>query len=271
MPPKKTAALIAPVIASIISMALLFVALYNSWFGEAGANSHMFCEALRDRMIKQPANTWSNLGFMIAGLTIGYQSMHNRFAGRHNSFTTTSFYPAFFATIAVLLCPGSMAMHASTAAIGGFLDMLSMYLIASFMFAYALRRLLRISELAFFIIFGVALSICVYIDLGPIDYIGSIEAVLFIFAFFAVSASFIEVYFVYSQTRTVQPRWAVGFIGAFLVAFFIWNMSLTDAVWCDPNSLIQGHAIWHLLNAVSVYCMFRYYASEDEKPDIRLG
>jgi hypothetical protein len=45
-----------------------------------------------------------------------------------------------------------------------------------------------------------------------------------------------------------------------LTAFAIWNG--TKEWLCDPHSLIQGHAIWHILGAAAAYFLFRYYASE---------
>ena len=45
-----------------------------------------------------------------------------------------------------------------------------------------------------------------------------------------------------------------------LVAFAIWNASQHGL--CDPQSLLQGHAVWHLLGAVSAYLLFRLWASE---------
>jgi hypothetical protein len=54
--------------------------------------------------------------------------------------------------------------------------------------------------------------------------------------------------------------YAVASLATILTAFAIWNATKT---WlCDPYSLIQGHAIWHLLGAVSAYYLYRYYASE---------
>jgi hypothetical protein len=47
-----------------------------------------------------------------------------------------------------------------------------------------------------------------------------------------------------------------------LVASVIWNASQHGL--CDPHSLLQGHAAWHLLCAVSAYFLFRFYASERE-------
>ena len=54
-----------------------------------------------------------------------------------------------------------------------------------------------------------------------------------------------------------------------ILAFVIWNVSLTGCPLCDPYSVIQGHAVWHLLCAVSLYCLFRYYVSENPEATAR--
>lgn len=251
-----------PLIAAFVSMGLLFAALVGSWMGPAGANSDVFCETFRPGLIKQPVNTWSNVAFIIVGLAIGWQQSKGRFASNSNSFTRTLFYPTFFATLAVLLGPGSMAMHASTAHIGGFFDMLSMYLIASFMLSYALERLLGWRPRHFSICFAIVLAICIVVHFSPIRTVFGIEAILLIFATYIVLASAIELYFVLIKKTGADWRMVVAFIGAFLLAFFIWNLSLTGNVWCNPDSIWQGHGAWHILNAVSVYFIYRYYVSE---------
>jgi hypothetical protein len=55
-------------------------------------------------------------------------------------------------------------------------------------------------------------------------------------------------------------RHGVVALAAMLVAFAVWL--LTNAGWCDPDSLLQGHAAWHLLCAVAAYWLYRLYASE---------
>jgi hypothetical protein len=60
-------------------------------------------------------------------------------------------------------------------------------------------------------------------------------------------------------TRT-DLRWGLAAVAAILLAFAIWNA--TKSAWCDPHSLLQGHAAWHLLCAVAAYLLFRLWASE---------
>jgi hypothetical protein len=33
-----------------------------------------------------------------------------------------------------------------------------------------------------------------------------------------------------------------------------WWLGRTDSSWCDPDSLLQGHAAWHLLGAAALAC-----------------
>ena len=60
-------------------------------------------------------------------------------------------------------------------------------------------------------------------------------------------------------------RWYLYGIALQVTAFAIWIADLTRT-WCNGNSLIQGHAVWHLLNAAAVWTAYRYYRSE--RPDI---
>jgi hypothetical protein len=38
--------------------------------------------------------------------------------------------------------------------------------------------------------------------------------------------------------------------------------SLADVTraWCDPASWLQGHALWHVLSALALAQLFRFYA-----------
>jgi Ceramidase len=254
---------------AILSMALFFVALVNGWFGIArwGSGAGEFCERFRPGLIKQPANTWSNLGFITAGLLMAGQLSRGMFKANNNSFTAGIFYATFFSCLAVLLGPGSMAMHASGGDLGGFFDMLSMYLVASFTLSYAMERFFSWKPWHFLISFTIILTFCIWADKQPYHIIFGFfgDTVFFIF----ISATIIfEGLNTYVRKLTHHIKWGFASLGAILAAFGVWGLSTTDGPWCNPDSLIQGHAIWHLLDAVSVYCLFRFYVSE-HKGDVK--
>ena len=44
-------------------------------------------------------------------------------------------------------------------------------------------------------------------------------------------------------------------------ACVIWALDRERLI-CDPESLLQGHALWHGLGAVAATCLFRSYEEE---------
>lgn len=105
---------------AIASLLLFSVAVVKGWFGPEGGIGDVFCEASRTGYIKQPANTFSNFGFIFSGLLIAWQLSSGRFHQNNNSFSGNIFYGTFYSCLVVLLGPGSMALHATTAKVGGF-------------------------------------------------------------------------------------------------------------------------------------------------------
>ena len=250
------------VVVAIIAFALFMVSLVNGWFGPWANTGGDFCEASHPGLIKQPANTWSNLGFMLAGLAIAWQLTRGTFSANRNTITQSFFYGTFYACIVVLLGPGSMAMHATEAAIGGWFDMLSMYLICSYSFAYALERYFKFNPVWFSLIFAVALGSCLYVQTLPfrapiVGFMGN-----FIFATYITLTVVFELLNTFQLKLAHEKKYGLLSLGSLLLAFAIWNMWKNDSYMCDPQSLIQGHAIWHLLDALAAYFLFRFYASE---------
>jgi hypothetical protein len=254
-----------PIIAAASGMTIFLLAVYFGWMGKPAGAGASFCEVGNGGLIMQPVNTWSNLGFIAIGFLIAWQQFQRRFAAPNNPFNRGMFYGTFYATLSVLLGPGSMAMHATTTKIGGFFDMLSMYMIASFIMAYAIRRLLQLKIKGFLATFSSLLVFCIicnFQDIKP-PIVGSFGS--FIFGLLLILSAPIELILLYSKGNKINVWFGFGAIGTMCLAFFIWNMSLTGMPWCDPSSLVQGHGIWHLLNATAVYLLYRYYVSEDEK------
>jgi hypothetical protein len=235
---------IVPVLVAITSMVLFGIGVVNNWFGTPGAVASEFCEASRPGLIKQPANTWSNVAFILSGLCIGWLLMRGTFRRNNNSITQNVFYGIFYASLVVLLGPGSMAMHATTGDLGGFFDMLSMYLVASFTVAYAAERFFRLKPIHFIMIFAMILAICIWADGAPyhivFDFFGDT-----IFLFFIILTVIIEAMNSYVRKMQHDIRWVLGALGSLIAAFVIWNISQTGTALCHPYSLVQGHAIWH--------------------------
>src|SRR3954447_8200020 len=105
------------VVTAALSTGLLVLAVGQGWLGPDVGRGANFCEAARDGWVKQPANSFSNLGFVVAGLLIAWR------AGRRNQLgdvlPTHAPLATAYACVVVVLGPASAAMHATQAERGG--------------------------------------------------------------------------------------------------------------------------------------------------------
>lgn len=251
---------------ALASLGLLFIGVYAGWLGPDVGRGANFCEAPHAGCIKQPANTWSNLGFVIAGLAIAVRLRSPE--GLTGTFAQHPTLPQAYAILVVLLGPASMAMHATQSSLGGLLDLASMYLVAAFIAGYALMRLLERGPGFLAGAFVAVVALCQLAGLWTTEipvvmYAGNVA-----FAFFLALGLGVEVVLV-RQGLVVHGRWAAGAVACMAVAFAIWSQAKTGSRFCLPDSIIQGHAVWHLLCAAATYCLFRYYASESSRDDGR--
>lgn len=61
--------------------------------------------------------------------------------------------------------------------------------------------------------------------------------------------------------RTYTPWYFAG-VAIYMIAFAIWLTGRPDNPWCQPDSLIQAHGIWHLMSAVAILCFFKFLRTE---------
>ncbi|MEU7873893.1 ceramidase domain-containing protein [Dactylosporangium sp. NPDC049140] len=230
-----------------VSAGLLTVAVARGWLGPDVGRGAAFCEAARPGPVKQPANTFSNLGFVVAGLLIA--------ADRGTKPINTA-----MACLVVLLGPASAAMHATQSAAGGGLDVLSMFLIASFALGYAVMRWRRAGWRTMGVTFAAGVAGCElagrwHEPVPVVMYAGNAA-----FGLLLVAAAGLEVAIIRRGEVRSRPGYAYASVGTMLVAFGVWNA--TQSRLCDPYSPVQGHAVWHLMTAAAAYLLYRYYASE---------
>lgn len=256
MPFSRARPLTVAVVVAVVSLTLFGLAVEYGWLGPDAGNGGGFCEAARDAMVRQPANTFSNLGFVAAGLLIASH------VGRRWGELRYPTLGLAYACLVVLLGPGSMAMHATQSSLGGLLDLTSMYLVASFMAAYALTRWWRRGPGTFAVLFVIGVAACeavgqVSADIPVVEHPGNL-----IFGLLLISAIVLELLLRRRDRTGTQVRFAGLSVACMATAFAIWNVSKTGGPACHPHSLIQGHAAWHLLCAGAAYFLYRYYATE---------
>lgn len=243
---------------AVIACAAFLLSVQRGWLGPDAGRGGEFCELAADSLFRQPANTLSNLGFVLAGALIAVHASR-----RGGPFPRT--LATAYALVVVTLGPASAAMHATGSAVGGDLDLLSMFLVSSFALAYAVARLARRTEprsvVSVFLAALLAQSV-LYRRGGRLPWIEHAGNLAFAGTLLAVVA--LEVALMRRAKRERGPsldrRWLAATVAVLAAALVIWSVSKTGGPWCDPDSPLQGHALWHLLCAVAAYGLYRSYA-----------
>lgn len=243
-----------------------FTDIWEHW-NQANGNAFRFCEMNHmDQLIRQPSNTWSNLGFFLVGLftlTLGIQDL--KYSERKESDNFLVRYPIFsilFGVSAIYLFIGSFFYHASLTQFFQKLDQTGMcsvvVMILVFNF-YKIYPLVHIkgqykSSHAIIIAFGMAFNYFIYSTLYKINI--NILFPMLIALVFLTSCYYLL--FISKEHYFTNYLWAAFAI--LILAGSIWILDRTSVV-CNPNSIFQGHALWHILNAVSILFIYLYYRS----------
>jgi dihydroceramidase len=239
---------------SMAAIWLLLSLLGPDWSDYAPATctaTRCFCELPRaDALIVQPSNSWSSYGYAFAGfLMILLSQSRNWTSGFHRHAA------AVFGLTAIFVGLGSVLLHATLTLWGQFFDVMGMYLTSGFMLVSAIARWRNLS---------VRGAVLLYLAL-----VGVLLAVLFLvpevrrslFAVVLIAAIALELVFARPRRPAVKLSFYLAGIATKAVAFTIWNLDQHGLV-CQPESLVQGHAVWHLLGATSLWLTFLYYRSE---------
>lgn len=248
----------------VVTVALGYIPIsWENWAPATCMPKHCFCESLHTGTIRQPANTYSNLGFVLVGLPIVSMLRRNRSlkdSGRpakNNLINNVPLYTIVYGWAVVLVGLFSMFYHASMTFVGQWFDVMAMYLLATFIVLYNMARTFRWTGQRFLslylasnVILGFFLA---YVPLVRRQLFGGLIALVLV----------TEVYDQIKRKPSIN-RWLLGAAALSLgLAFTIWILDIKH-IWCSQNSLIQGHAFWHLLCAVSGGFVYLYYRSEDD-------
>ena len=241
-------------IAAATAVTLLLLALGPDWSVFAPASctaTRCFCELPRvGTLVLQPANSWSSYGYAFAGMLMIVLS---RSASWRSGFGRDA--AAVFGVTAIFVGLGSVLLHATLSLWGQFFDVTGMYFTSGFMLVCALARWRNWPRQQSILVYGGLLAVLLAL-LYAVP-----EVRRWLFAVVLIAAIVAEL----ALARSLRPGVRTGYYLAGLatkaLAFTIWNLDQRGLV-CQPDSLIQGHAAWHLLGATALWLTFLYYRSE---------
>jgi len=231
----------------------------NSWELWAPATCrphHCFCEAIGSGSVAQPANAWSSLAFILAGLWIAHTSSETRTKTQaRNRMVAEPAYRRLYGYALVAVGAGSYFYHASLSFAGQVCDMSGMYLLITFALLYGVARVTRIrtgAAMVTYIVWNAAL-------LGFQMAFPDLRR--YVFALLVLGVLGFEARYRRDSGARIERRWLSRGAGLLGLAFLIWVLDITKVV-CSPESAMQGHALWHVLGALAAWCLYRYYESE---------
>jgi len=201
-----------------------------------------FCEADVCGWITQPANSWTNVGFLIAGVIILREARRSP-AGM----------AAWLGPIALATGLASMAAHATSTFVGQALDQSVMFLESSLFVAIGFARWRRRRTHATTVLYA-GLVIASTITLVVVQTAGIALFAAHIVAFAALELRLAV------RDRSTDYRYLIAAVATFAVSYALWWLDKLDVV-CDPSNHVLGlHGVWHFLGALSFVLWFRYFA-----------
>lgn len=220
---------------------------------KTGAPNIKWCEETLCQIVTEPANTWSNIGYLIAALFVSYLAYKHK----HNS-NLKQFGPIIFFMGAM-----SLFYHASNFYGSQILDFIGMFFFVGWAIGMNLMRLGKIksNQVPWFNL-GLA---SVYTGAMHAMYISEIkfQVIVLISGFIILTTEILA-----KKVTPIKYGWFITSIALLIVAF---GFSISDntRTWCNPTEhgwFSQGHAMWHWVAAIAMFTIYKHYAQAALKP-----
>lgn len=209
-------------------------------YGPANVN---WCEPTSCSIINEPANTWSNLAYILAAVIM------------FKKITKPHVFLRDFAWGIIAVGVTSFVYHATNNFFSQFFDFIGMYCFSSLSIAFCYKRLQGTIEdhrtLFWFLMFlntvvfwwfymeDIAIQKTFMINIGVI-------LVLELTALYKEKFFKKSIFLLFGMISIVVAQ-----------AFSIMDLK---RIWCEPdNILLHGHALWHTFGAVSTFFIFLHY------------
>jgi hypothetical protein len=242
--------------------------VWDGWRESSDLFHSRYAERIRvGDVFRTRANTWSNLAYVLVGfygIAIGYHDLRRPRPADSNYLVQTPAMSLLFGAACCGLGFGSGFFHASLTRVGQQLDVGSMYAPLLVLIALNLGRWMphvsfggRHRSLPTWPILG---SLAVVASLLLFKYKWSMSSRTVLSTLIA-AVSVCGVLDRFQASRKMAIHWLV-LAGAALAASVLCRELDVAARFTGPDAWLQGHALWHILTALCLGCMYLYYRSE---------
>ncbi len=227
---------------------------WTTWRQATCMPTGCFNERVRSAPIRQPSNTFSSLAFLAVGCAVISMPRRRRNASGRPLVSQNSALRIGYGLSLATIGLGSAFYHMSMTFVGQTVDVLGMYLLATYVVIYGLavpdargaKRLVAVYA-------TVNAALLLVLVFAP-------QVRRYLFAAILVIGLVLE--FRRSKANPhLSSRLLLASAGVLIAAFAIWLVDNAH-LYVDPAGWLQGHAVWHVMGAVSCALLYRYYDGE---------
>lgn len=212
-----------------------------------GAPNIKWCEETLCQWISEPANTWSNLGYLIIAVYITYYALKNK-----HSFQFWQFGPIIFFMGAM-----SFFYHQSNFYGSQVLDFVGMFFFVGWVIGFNLIRLGKLGKNKL-VPFNLGLATFYTVAMHYMYVKGiKFQGIVLISAFIIIATEIMA-----RKRKKIHYKFFYASLALLAVAF---GFSISDGqrIWCDPTQhgwFSQGHAMWHWTAAIAMLTIYLHYS-----------
>ncbi|GAB3883248.1 ceramidase domain-containing protein [Spirosoma agri] len=258
-----------------VGMLLLWIGLNDwltgaIWTGMTPSQSALtveYCEFNHvHHFFHQPVNTYSNLAYFFFGVFlvgIAQKDYRNRPSQRDNRLAAFPLLSILMGSCFLYLSLGSAFFHASLTYVGQRIDMNATYSIMLTLMGIALYHVFdgltpTETQKKGFVIALVVL-ILAFLKIALLVPSSRLVPALIL----GLNGLMVVNYSQHRKSRSIW--WIIGSLVLIVMAIKIRTLDV-QKVGCDPYSLIQGHALWHVLTALSSFCSYAFFRFAGTQP-----
>jgi len=257
---------------------LYFIALYiayrdvNVWESfevSGGFKNPSYTERIYENSVfRTRANTWSNYAFVIVGLYVlafSYLDWKNKAPQIAGYLVRKPLFGFLFGIGCVYLGLASGLFHASLTRWGQQLDVASMYAAMIALIAMNICRIIpripatNVRTDAIFAVLAVIASYLLYHFKWQMSS-GVVLPSLILTIGFLVTLD------LFRRKSNFNRLWVIASLASLVIAVFCRQMDVAGK-FLTPDAIFQGHAIWHVMCASTLACIYMYYRSEQLAAD----
>ena len=220
-----------------------------------------------DDFLRTRANSWSNLAYVLVGFYALGLACHDR---RHNPANTGGYLVStppmsfLFGVACCYLGFGSGLFHASLTRWGQQLDVAAMYapllaLIAINLAGWMPRIKIRGGEGGFPT--WPILAVLVLVASFLLYYYKWSMSSVKVLSNLILSVTVLSLLEEFIRRRRKTFWWLILSFATLVGARVCWELDVAKK-FSGPDACLQGHAVWHLLSALSLGCLYFYYRAE---------